>query len=111
MNLIKFRDTCTIVRGTGEVDCYDNPIEDAVYEGQCLYEEGGKNWSSDMVTRTPTVFLPGNDVLVSINDRIQVTTESGREIRAYAKSVRDVRLRVMQTLDITKIELKQAFED
>ena len=33
MNLIKFRDTCTIMRGTGEVYCYDNPIEDAVYEG------------------------------------------------------------------------------
>ena len=64
-----------------------------------------------MVTKTTTVFLTGNDVLVNINDRIQVTTESGREIRAYAKSVRDVRLRVMQMLDITKIELKQAFED
>lgn len=111
MNLIKFRDTCTIMRGTGEVDCFDNPIEDVVYVGSCLYEEGGKNWSSDMVTRTPTVFLMGNDVPVNINDRVQVTTESGREIRAYAKSVRDVRLRVMQTLDITKIELKQAFED
>ena len=64
-----------------------------------------------MVTRTPTLFIPSNDILVNINDRIQVTTESGREIRAYAKSVRDVRLRVMQMLDITKIELKQAFED
>lgn len=111
MSLIKFRDTCTVMRGTGETDCYDNPIEDVVYTGPCLYEEGGKNWSSDMVTRTPTVFIPSNDVLVNINDSVLITTEAGREVKAFAKSVRDVRLRVMQSLDVTKIELKQAYED
>ena len=111
MNLIKFRDTCTIARGIGEVDEYDNPIEDVIYRGACLYEEGGKNWSSNMLSRTPTVFLPSNDTIININDSISIITESGREIKAFASSIRDVRLRIMQTIDITKIELKQAFED
>ena len=57
------------------------------------------------------MIIMGYPVQININDSISIITESGREIKAFASSVRDVRLRIMQTIDITKIELKQAFED
>lgn len=107
MEFIGFRDTCLIERTTGK-DEWDNAIRDTVYSGECLYEEGGTGYARSIITRSPTVFLPGVDVLVQINDYVTITTEFGREIRAIVETVRDINMPWRTNVQITRIELKQA---
>lgn len=108
MQLVEFRDTCTISRNTGEKDAYGNYVKSLVYEGPCSYQEGGQADSYRIITRNPTLFLPSNDVIVEINDSVEVNTEAGRKIASLVQVARDVRLRATKHLDFTRIELKQA---
>lgn len=112
MKFIDFRDTCTIARATGEKDGkWDNPLRTEIYSGPCLYEEGGTGYSRSIITRAPTVYIPGVDVQIAINDHVTVTTEFGREIAANAKIVRDINMPWRTGVRVTKIELKQAQGD
>lgn len=111
MQFIDFRDSCVIQRLTGEKDDWDNPIRTEIYSGPCLYEEGGSGYSRSIITRTPTVYLPGVDVQVMINDHVEVTTEFGREIKANVEIVRDINMPWRTNVKITRIELKQAQGD
>lgn len=107
--VIEFRDTCVITRDNGGKDKWDNPIDpEIIYSGKCLYEEGGTGYSRSIITRSPTVYLPGNDVMVLINDAITVTTEQGRTVKAIAEIVRDINMPWRANVKVTKIELKQA---
>lgn len=108
--LVEFRDACVVSRLTGR-DEEDNPVREEIYSGPCLYEEGTAGWSYSLVTRFPTVFIPGNLGLVAINDNVRVTTESGRVIESTAKVVRDVNMPWMANIKVTRIELKQAKGD
>lgn len=109
MQFIEFRDQCTISRDTGERDEWDNPVApELIYEGECLYEEGGTSYTRIFTTRTPTIFLPGVDVQVRINDSVTVMTEFGREIKSVVKIVRDINMPWRTNVKITRIELKQA---
>lgn len=109
MRFIDFRDHCTITRDNGGKDEWDNKLSpETIYDGSCLYEEGGAGFSRSIITRSPTVFLPGVDVQVRINDAILVTTEFGREIRSVARIVRDINMPWRTGVMVTKIELKQA---
>jgi len=111
MLAIEFRDKCVIERLTGVKDEWDNPVRSEVYSGPCLYEEGGTGYSRSIITRSPTVYLNGNDVMVMINDSITVTTEQGRQIKAIAEIVRDINLPWRAGIKCTRIELKQAQGD
>lgn len=111
MRLIDFRDKCNISRLTGKKDEWDNPERSVVYSGPCLYEEGGTGYSRSIVTRVPSVYLPGNDVMVMINDSVSVTTEHGREISAVVEIVRDINMPWRANLKCTRVELKQAQGD
>lgn len=111
MQLIQFRDTCQISRNTGEKDAYGNYVKDVVYSGPCSYQEGGQTVSYRIITRNPTLYLPSNDIIIEINDSVEVNTESGRVIKSLVDVVRDVRLRSIKHLDITRIELKQATDE
>lgn len=108
MQFIEFRDRCSILRSTGEKDIWDNPVRETIYEGECLYEEGGTGYSRSIITRAPTIFLPENDILVMINDAVEITTEKGREIKAVVKIVRDINMPWRANVKVTRIELKQA---
>ena len=110
MQFIQFRDTCTIERKTGRRDEFGNDLKDMVYNGPCNYQEGGQV-SFGIITRNPTMYLPSNDVIIEINDSVSVTTETGRNIKSLVRVVRDVRLRTMRHLDVTRIELKQATDE
>lgn len=111
MQFITFRDSCVIARETGEKDEWDNPTRETVYDGECLYEEGGTGYSRSIITRAPTIFIPGVEVLININDAVTVTTEFGREIHAIVKTVRDVNMPWRTGVQVTRIELKQAQGD
>ena len=108
MKFITFRDSCIIERDMGIKDEYDNPTRALIYEGECLYEEGGSGYARSIITRNPTLFIPGNDVLVMINDAVTIVTEQGREIRSIVSIVRDVNMPWRTNVKVTKIELKQA---
>lgn len=107
MEFIGFRDSCLIERTIGK-DSWDNPVRDTVYDGECLYEEGGSGYSRSIITRNPTIFIPGVDVQVRINDAVTVTTEFGREINAVVRIVRDINMPWRTNVKMTRIELKQA---
>jgi hypothetical protein len=112
MQLLDFRDTCVITRERGEKDEWDNTLApQVVYDGACSYQEGGTSYTRVFTMRSPTVFLPGVDVEVRINDALAITTEFGREIKSIAKIVRDVNLPWRAGIKVTRIELKQAQGD
>lgn len=111
MQFVEFRDTCVISRATGEKDEWDNPVRTQIYSGPCLYEEGGTGYSRSIITRAPTVFLPGVGVQVCINDYVSVTTEFSRKIEAIVEIVRDINMPWRANVKVTRIELKQAHGD
>lgn len=112
MQFIEFRDTCVISRDNGGRDEWDNPINpEIIYEGPCLYEEGGTGYSRTFVTRNPLIFIPGVDVQVRINDSVEVTTEFGRVINSVSRIVRDINMPWRTNVKLTRIELKQAQGD
>lgn len=108
MQFIKFRDSCVIERETGEKDEWDNPVRSTVYSGECLYEEGGTGYSRSIITRNPTIFIPGVDIQIRINDYVTVTTEFDREIKSVVRIVRDINMPWRTNVKVTRIELKQA---
>lgn len=111
MEFIKFRDRCLIARG-GSEDEWDNPVNrEVVYEGECLYEEGGAGFSRSIITRTPTVYIPNVDANVHINDVVEIETEFGRTILAVAGVVREESLRFFSGIKVTRIALKQGQGD
>lgn len=112
MQFIRYRDNCAITRDTGERDEWDNPINpQQIYEGECLYEEGGTGYSRSIITRAPTLFIPGNHVDITINDAVLVNTEAGRTIKGVVKIVRDINMDWRAGVECTRIELKQAQGD
>lgn len=112
MQFIDFRDACVISRDNGGRDEWDNPLNpETIYDGPCLYQEGGTSYTRVFTTRYPTLFLPGVDVSVQINDAVAITTEFGREIRSVVKVVRDINMPWRTGVKITRIELKQAQGD
>ena len=111
MDLIEFRDTCKISRNVGHKDAYGNLVKNIIYEGPCSYQEGGQIASYRIITRSPVIFLPSNDAVIEINDSVEINTETGRAIKSLVQIARDVRLRAMKHLNITRIELKQATDE
>lgn len=113
MRLVRLNDTCEILRPTGEKDEWDNVVyEDSpVYNGECLYEEGGSYYSSQIFVKSPNVFIPKIDELVLIGDVINITTEKGRLVKGVARGIRDINLSVFANLELTRIELDQAKEE
>ena len=110
--LIEFRDSCVITRDNGGRDGWDNKLNpETIYAGPCNYQEGGTSFTRVFTTRYPTLFIPGVDVHVMINDAVQITTEFGRKIKSIAKIVRDVNIPRMSGIKVTRIELKQAQGD
>lgn len=111
MNFIEFRDACVITRDNGR-DEWDNPVNPSViYEGPCLYEEGGTSYTRIFTTRNPTIFLPDVDTQVQINDAVEIETEFGRKIKSVVKIVRDINMPWRTNVKLTRIELKQAQGD
>ena len=50
-------------------------------------------------------------MIIEINDSVTINTEAGRSITSLVRVARDVRLKTMRHLDVTRIELKQATDE
>lgn len=105
MELLKFEDTCVISRASG-ADEWDEESFEPIYEGACLYQEAWTDFYYPVVEHSSVVFLPSNDILIEINDEIVITTHKGRERKAYAQSVKDIKL-PLYGQEVTRIVLKQ----
>lgn len=109
LEFITFRDHCVITRDNGGKDSWDNKVNpEVIYDGPCIYQEGGTSFTRIFTTRNPTVYIPGVEDKVKINDAIVVTTEFDREIKSIVKIVRDINLPWRENVLVTRIELKQA---
>ena len=112
MELIKFEDTCRIMRNVknedGDViyDEYDEPTSAVVYEGACCYLKGGQT-SLSIVTRNDQVYLPDSGLGIELGDIISATTKIGREYQGVIGNVRDIEMPISREL-YTKLEIKQA---
>lgn len=111
MQFIGFRDSCVISRATGNKDEWDNPERTPVYDGECLYEEGGTGYARSIITRRPTIFIPDVKARIMINDYVEITTEFGRNLKAVVETVRDINMPWRANVKVTRIELKQAQGD
>lgn len=117
MRLVDFRDSCVISRELKDQDGkpirneWDEPTRTEIYNGACLYEEGGASYTRIFTTRNPTIYIPLADGSVQINDSVVITTEFGRVLNAVVKIVRDVNMPWQSGIKVTKIELKQAQGD
>ena len=107
MDLITFKDKCTITRvkldenGRPVYDEYDEPIVEEIYS----YQAGGQTGLS-IVVRNDQVYLPGNDVMIYAGDVIDVVTARGRNRHGVVNIVRDIEMPLTHEL-LTKIEIKQ----
>lgn len=108
MILIKFQDTCVIERPTGQTDEWDNPVMDTIYEGACLFQEGGNSYIPPAIVKSAAVYLPSNDVLINVNDIITITTLSERVVKSSAATVRDIRFSSVDNHEYTFIGLKHS---
>lgn len=106
MKLIKFEDSCKVLRPSGEYDEWDNPISEAIYDGACNYQKGGQT-SLSIVTRNDVVYLPSNDVEVKENDIVEGFSVKYREFKGVVKVARDIRMPLSHE-EYTKIELTKA---
>ncbi len=115
MDLITFKDKCTITRakldenGRPVYDEYDEPIVEEIYNGKCSYQAGGQT-SLSIVVRNDQVYLPSNDVMVYAGDVIDVVTARGRNRHGVVNTARDIEMPLTHEL-LTKIEIKQGTGD
>lgn len=115
MDLITFKDKCTITRakldesGRPVYDEYDEPIVEEIYNGKCSYQAGGQT-SLSIVVRNDQVYLPSNDVMIYAGDVIDVVTARGRNRHGVVNTARDIEMPLTHEL-LTKIEIKQGTGD
>lgn len=102
---LEFKDSCTITRESGKYDDWDNPIGEVIYEGECMFQQGGQT-SHSIITRNDKVYLPSNDVIIEANDVIDVVTARGRKRHGVVNLARDIEMQITKEL-LTEIEIKQ----
>lgn len=109
MNLIKFIDTCVIIRDNGstDVDEYDNPLNiEEIYKGKCRYQQGMQAFMGISV-RNSVLFIP-NHVEILENDIVDVESDMIRK-RGIASTIRYIDLPLTGEKH-TRIELTQVKE-
>ena len=84
--MVEYSDSCVISRSAGEVDSNGIEVLTPVHSGKCLLEISGQTrYDGFQFEHEPVLFIPVNNVLFEINDRVVVTTWNGREIRYTVK--------------------------
>lgn len=106
---LSYNDFCTITRGDGTYDEWDNPVSEVIYEGVCDFQPGGQT-SMSVVSHNDVVYLP-KQVLVLENDVIEVRAKSGRTRQGVVKLANDLELDMFSDEYITEIEIKQSKGD
>lgn len=77
---IEYVDTCLISRSEGEVDEYGDEKLTEVYSGEALLQVSGTaRFDGFQFEHEPIVFIPVNNKLFKINDKVDITTWNGRE--------------------------------
>lgn len=106
MELIKFDDTCKVLRDNG-YDEWDNPIQEEVYSGKCRYQQGVQAYMG-ISQRNSVLFLDG-DVRLSENDTVSVVLSNGVERGGNVKTVRNIEMPLTHKR-MTRIEIVHDME-
>ena len=103
-----YKHSCVISRSNGWDENGDETFTD-LYSGSCLYQaKFNAIIAGGLVQSSPVCFLPSNDILFDINDKVVITVEKGRVITAFIETVRDLS---GGNVNGTRLELKQARDD
>ncbi len=87
MNVFEYPDKCKVRRSDGEVDENGYEIDTDVYTGDCLLELGGDSkFDGFQFEHEPMVFIPINNVMFEINDKVEITKWNGRKLNYTIKN-------------------------
>lgn len=105
--MIDYYDTCKISRSDGTVDANGDEILTPVYEGDCLLElSGNTRYDGFQFEHEPLIFIPVNNVMFRINDKVKVTTFNGRTLSYTIKNWEAIMDGEFEELNDTCIWLK-----
>jgi hypothetical protein len=77
--MVDYPDSCVIGRSTGKVDSNGVETFTELYNGVCLLEISGQTrYDGFQFEHEPILFIPVNNVIFEINDKVTVTTWNGR---------------------------------
>lgn len=81
-SMIEYYDTCVIKRTTGETDENGDEVFNPVYSGGCLLEMDvnarANRYDGFQFEHEPTLFIPVNNLIFKIGDKVIVETLNGR---------------------------------
>jgi len=109
--MIDYPDTCVIGRSDGTVDENGVEIITEIYNGECLLETTGQSrYDGFQFENEPLLFIPVNNAMFKINDKVVVTTWNGRTINYTIKSWEAIKDDDFAELNDTCIWLKDGTE-
>lgn len=110
--MIEYPDTCIIGRSDGTVDSNGfEIITEELYNGECLLEITGQSrYDGFQFENEPLLFIPVNNVMFKINDKVMVTTWNGRTINYTIKNWEAITDNDFAELNDTCIWLKDGTE-
>lgn len=103
VNGYNYPDLCVISRFTGDTDDNGDEILTELYNGNCEIQygvSGGNSLHTDNYQSKTTLFIPVNDILFAVNDKVVVTSLNGRITEATIEqfeSISDVELEMNDT--------------
>lgn len=110
--MIDYYDTCKISRSDGTVDANGDEVLTTVYEGDCLLElSGNTRYDGFQFEHEPLIFIPVNNVMFRINDKVEVTTFNGRTLSYTVKNWEAIMDGEFEELNDTCIWLKDGTDN
>lgn len=108
---IEYPDNCTVSRSMGEVDEYGDEILTLVYTGEALLQvTGTTRFDGFQFEHEPMMFIPINDTLFKINDKVDITTWIGRTTSYTIREFEVIKDDEFAELNDTCIWLKDGIE-
>lgn len=109
--VIDYPDKCTISRSEGKVDERGNEILSEKYSGECLLQiTGSTRYDGFEFEHEPKMFIPINNILFKINDRVDIETWNGRKTTYTIKDWEAIKDDDFDELNDTCIWLKDGKE-
>jgi len=108
-----YPDNCVISRASGDTDDNGDEILTSLYTGECEIQYGGSGGNSLRTSNyqsKTTLFIPKNDILFKINDKVVVTSMNARITEFTIEQFESIEDIKYPTLNDTCIWLKGGVE-
>lgn len=85
--MIEYPDSCVISRSAGEVDENGFEVSTILYSGECLLQiTRYSRYDGYEFEHDPVLFIPINNTVFQINDKVDLTTWGGRKVEYTVKN-------------------------